>query len=142
MGLEQLQPGLVYRDTLPITDILTVPAMAPLYHSEVEMPPVFATAHMIGFIEWTCIAALRPYLLPHQRTVGILVDIRHTAATPTGMTVTAEVELIDIRDRQLRFRVSCRDDVEEIGGGFHERAVIDNDRFLNRVLNKGGSLTA
>jgi len=104
------------------------------------MPPVLATAQMIAFVEWTCVHALAPYLAPNQRTVGTRVEMTHTAATPIGMTVTAEVELISIDGRTLRFKVACRDEKEPIGDGFHERTVIDNDRFISRLARKTGAL--
>ena len=63
-------------------------------------------------------------------------DISHLAATPIGMTVTAEVELVELRGRKLRFTVSCRDDADLIGEGFHERAVIDHPKFMARVSAK------
>ncbi|MGA8258924.1 MAG: hypothetical protein WB783_01805 [Arenicellales bacterium] len=53
------------------------------------------------------------------------------------MTVTAEVELIRIDGRTLRFRVMCRDDAGPIGEGVHERVIVDYDRFLARTNAKG-----
>lgn len=94
------------------------------------MPPVFATAFMVAFVEHTCIEALAPYLDEHEWTVGTHVDISHRAATPVGMQVTAEVELIATEGRCLTFRVECRDEREVIGAGTHERVVVDAPRFL------------
>jgi fluoroacetyl-CoA thioesterase len=62
----------------------------------------------------------------------------HTAATPIGMTVIAEIELVSIDGRTLRFKAACRDEKEPIGDGFHERMVIDNDRFMARLARKQG----
>ncbi|WP_424031267.1 thioesterase family protein [Methylocella sp.] len=56
--------------------------------------------------------------------------------TPIGMTVAAEVELIAVEGRNLRFRVSCRDDDGPIGEGFHERAIIDHAKFMARLAAK------
>src|SRR5262245_45846168 len=100
------------------------------------MPPIFATAYLVGFVEATCVAALRPYLAPGQRTVGTHIDMSHSAATPVGMMVTAEVELVEVGERRLRFRVTCRDDAEVVGQGFHERFIIDFGRFMTRVEGK------
>jgi len=116
-----------------------VPAAAALFGSSAEMPPVFATAQMIAFVEWTCVAALAPYLAPHQRTVGTRVDMSHIAATPVGMNVTAGVELVEIDGRRLRFKARCRDEAEPIGEGFHERMVIDHTRFMQRLARKSSS---
>lgn len=137
MTLDDLQPGLRNRATIRVSEEMAVPASGQLFGSAINMPAVFATAQMIAFVEWTCVAALAPYLAPHQRTVGTRVDMSHLAATPIGMTVTADIELVEIDGRRLRFRVSCRDEIDVIGEGFHERAIIDHDRFMQRLARKG-----
>ena len=136
--LDDLKPGLRHSATVPVSEELAVPAGGRLFGSMMEMPPVFATAQMIAFVEWTCVAALAPCLAPHQRTVGTRVDITHLAATPIGMIVTADIELVEIDGRRLRFKVACRDEADVIGDGFHERAVVDHDRFMQRLARKGG----
>jgi fluoroacetyl-CoA thioesterase len=134
--LDDLKPGLRFAKTLTVSEALAVPAQARIFDPATEMPPVFATAQMIAFVEWTCVGALVPYLGAHQRTVGTRVEMIHTAATPIGMAVTAEVELIAVEGRTLRFKVSCRDAAEPIGEGFHERTVIDHERFMTRLARK------
>jgi fluoroacetyl-CoA thioesterase len=136
MTLGDLKPGLRHAATIMVSEKLSVPAQARVFAPGAEMPPVFATAQMIAFVEWTCVAALAPYLAPNQRTLGTRVDMTHTAATPIGMTVTAEVELIAIDGRALRFKVACRDEKEPIGDGLHERTLIDHDRFMARLARK------
>jgi fluoroacetyl-CoA thioesterase len=136
MSLDDLRIGLRHSASLTVSDRLTVPAQAAIFSPGAEMPPVFATAQMIAFVEWSCVAALAPYLAPHQRTVGTRVEMTHIAATPIGMTVTAEVELVALEGRTLRFKAACRDERELIGEGFHERTVIDHDRFMVRLSRK------
>jgi fluoroacetyl-CoA thioesterase len=131
-----LKPGLRHVQTLRIDALLTVPAVCRSFPSFADMPPVFATAFLVGLVEWACIELLRPYLAPHERSVGTHIDISHVAATPVGMMVTAEVELIDVHARVLRFRVSCRDEIEPIGAGLHERTLIDHAQFSARVEKK------
>jgi fluoroacetyl-CoA thioesterase len=135
-SLDDLKPGLRRSETIRVGEALAVPAQGRALGFAQEMPSVFATANMIAFVEWTCVAALAPYLAAHQRTVGTRVEISHSAATPIGMQVTAEIELVEIDGRRLRFRVCCRDEAEPIGGGFHERAIIDHDRFMARLARK------
>ncbi len=137
MPAEDLKAGLRHSATIRVGEALAVPAQGRLLGFAAEMPPVFATANMIALVEWTCVAALAPYIAAHQRTVGTRVDINHTAATPVGMRVTAEVELVEIDGRRLRFKVSCRDEAEPIGEGFHERMIVDYDRFMARLARKG-----
>ena len=139
MTLNDLQPGLRHTQVISVAAEHAVPASSQLFPGATEMPPVFATASMIAFVEWTCVAALAPYLARGQRSVGTRVEMTHTAATPIGMIVTAEVELIELKGRRLRFKVNCRDEVEPIGDGFHERTVIDRDRFMSRLARKRGS---
>jgi fluoroacetyl-CoA thioesterase len=134
--LDDLQPGLKHSATITIGEALSVPASGRLLGETADMPPVFATANMIAFVEWTCVAALMPYLAPDQRTVGTRVEMTHIAATPIGMHVTAEIELVEIDGRRLRFKASCRDEVEPIGDGFHERMVVDHARFMQRLARK------
>ena len=131
-----LQPGLRHVQTLRVDGPLTVPAVSQSFAGFVDMPPVFATAFLVGFVEWACIELLRPHLAPNQQSVGTHIDLSHIAATPVGMTVTASVELREVQGRVLRFSVSCRDEVELIGTGSHERTVIDRARFLARVESK------
>jgi fluoroacetyl-CoA thioesterase len=134
--IDDLKPGLRHSATITVGEALAVTAQAQLFDPLTEMPPVFATAQMIAFVEWTCVAALAPYLAADQRTVGTRVDMTHIAATPIGMNVTAEIELIELDGRRLRFKASCRDEVEPIGEGFHERTIIDHARFMQRLARK------
>jgi fluoroacetyl-CoA thioesterase len=136
MTLDDLKPGLRYSETLAVSEALTVPAQAQHFDPATEMPPVFATAQMTAFVEWICVHALAPYLATRQRTVGTRVEMTHTAATPVGMKVTVDIELVSIDGRTLRFKVACRDEKEPIGDGFHERTVVDNDRFMARLARK------
>jgi len=129
--------GLRHTQTIRVTDALTVPAVSAVFTSFAEMPPVFATAYLVGFVEWTCIEALKSHLTPEQRTVGIHVDLSHSAATPIGMAVTAEVELVAVDGNRLTFKVLCRDEIDVICEGRHERFIIDAAKFMKRVAAKG-----
>lgn len=131
-----LNPGLRHSERQTVTLRQTVPAVEPDWPGFRDMPAVFATAMMIGFIEQTCIQALRSYLSAGQHTVGTQIEVSHVAATPVGMTVTATVELIAVEGRSLLFAVSCRDDAGLIGEGTHRRAIIDLPRFLARLDQK------
>jgi fluoroacetyl-CoA thioesterase len=122
--------------TLRVDERLSVPALAERFAGMRDMPPVFATAFMVAFIEWAAIEALRDHLPAGQKTVGTHIDVSHAAATPVGMTVTAEVEIVAVEGRTLRFRVRCNDESGLIGEGFHERALIDEAKFLKRIAAK------
>ncbi|HUD95400.1 thioesterase family protein [Sphingobium sp.] len=111
----------------------TVPELGQGWAGFSDMPPVFATAMMIGFIEQTCIQGVRPYLTNAQRTVGTHVDVSHVSATPVGRLVTASIELTEVAGRTLHFDVSCSDDHGLVGEGKHERAIIDFERFMQKM---------
>jgi fluoroacetyl-CoA thioesterase len=136
MPRPDLQAGLTFSQSIDVDESLTVPSVSPRFGGFAEMPPVFATAFMVGFGESTCIEALRPYLLEGEHTVGTHIDMSHVAATPIGLHVKADVELVAVEGRKLRFRVRCFDALELIGEGTHERAVIRTASFLGRVEAK------
>jgi fluoroacetyl-CoA thioesterase len=133
---ERLIVGTAHRLQLRVDERLTVPALSGAFTGFSEMPPVFATAFMVGFIEWACIELLRSALPAEFKTVGTHMDVSHVAATPVGMTVTADVELVAVEGRKLRFLVRCSDEAGLIGEGTHERAIVDAAKFVRRVLAK------
>jgi fluoroacetyl-CoA thioesterase len=135
-----LSIGLIHTEKLVVQAKHTVPQVDTEWEGFKDMPPVFATAMMVAFMEQTCIMGLQPYLLPNQRTVGTHVDVSHVAATPVGMKVTAEVELIAIDGRALTYKVSCKDEAGLIGEGTHRRAIIDVEKFLQRLEQKSNHL--
>ena len=136
MPKDSLRPGLAHTETITVTDRLIVPEMADFFYNFASMPPVLATAYLVAFVEWTCVRALADHLLPGEASVGTHVDLSHSAATPVGMKATAEIELIEARGRKLRFKVACRDERDEVAAGFHERFVIDQARFLEKLAEK------
>jgi fluoroacetyl-CoA thioesterase len=136
MTPKSLVAGLTHEQTITVGERLTVPAVSSTFTGFADMPPVFATSLLVGFVEWSCIEALRPHLAPSQRTVGTHVNLSHGAATPVGLNVTASVELVEIEGRKLTFKVVCRDEVEVICEGLHERHIVDEARFLASVARK------
>jgi fluoroacetyl-CoA thioesterase len=136
MPNSELKSGITFQQNIVVTEKLVVPAMSELYSGFVDMPKVFATAFLVGFAEWTCIEALKPYLGGDESTVGTHVDLSHCAATPIGLKVTAEVELIEVDGRKLRFKIRCSDEKEIISEGFHERFIINYAKFFERVEKK------
>jgi fluoroacetyl-CoA thioesterase len=98
--------------------------------------PVLGTPVMINLIEAAALAAVEHLLPGGHQSLGIHLDVRHFAATPVGMHVIASAELIAIEGRTLSFRVEARDDKEPIGGGQHQRVVVNVARFDERVQRK------
>jgi fluoroacetyl-CoA thioesterase len=128
--------GLRHQVTVTVEPGLTVPEVSPAFANFQGMPAVFATAYLVALIEETCVQALKPYLGENQRSVGTHIDVSHTAATPVGMKATCEVELTAIEGPQLTFRIECRDDIDSISTGTHQRFIVDLDRFNARLEKK------
>jgi len=97
---------------------------------------VLATPVMINLIEAAALAAVEHLLPEGQQSLGIHLDVTHSAATPVGMRVRAEAELVKVEGRVLTFRVRASDAVETIGAGMHERMVVTLARFDQRVQKK------
>lgn len=98
---------------------------------------VFATPQMIALMEQAAASSVAAELEEGQGTVGTLLNVSHDAATPLGMKVWAETELIEIDRRRLVFDVKAYDECGLIGQGKHERFIIQNDKFLAKANAKG-----
>jgi fluoroacetyl-CoA thioesterase len=134
---DTLKPGIESEFTFHIPESKTVPALYPESVEFQEMPKVFATGFLVGFLEWACIKAINPYLeWPSEQTVGTHIDVSHIAATPPGFEVTAKVKLIKVDGRQLFFEVEAHDGVELISTGKHERFIIKKDKFDSKMKEK------
>ena len=116
--------------------LLVTPEHLAIRVKDAILPPVLATPVMVLIMENAALAAIRPYLDPGESAVGTAIDVRHVAATPQGHRVTADAEVIAVEGRTIRFWVSARDEIEDIGSGTHERMVVDLDRLNKRLAAK------
>jgi fluoroacetyl-CoA thioesterase len=97
---------------------------------------VLATPVMINLIEAAALTAVEHLLPSGHQSLGIQLDVTHTAATPIGLRVTATAEVSEVQGRTITFRVAARDEFEPIGGGTHKRVVVSVSRFDERVQRK------
>jgi fluoroacetyl-CoA thioesterase len=100
-------------------------------------PPVFATSRMVGLMEVAAARILRPHLREGEASVGVTVDVIHTAATPPGATVTATAKLVGRDGKLFLFDVSAADNAGEIGRGTHKRAVVATERLVAGAARRG-----
>lgn len=98
--------------------------------------PVFATPYMIALMEQAAVNALLSHLGEGEGSVGTLLNVAHTSATPVGMKVWAEATVTIVEGRKICFDVVAYDEVGEIGWGTHERSIIHLDKFLAGVQKK------
>ena len=116
--------------------LMVTPAHLANQFKDVSLPPVFATPMMVTAMENAALNAVRGYLEPGESVVGTLVNVRHLAATPAGHRITAEAEVTKVDGRRIEFKVSARDETEEIGNGTHERMVVDLARLDRKLAAK------
>jgi fluoroacetyl-CoA thioesterase len=93
-------------------------------------PAVFATTRMIALMEMAGARVLKPFLQTGEMSVGVTVDIIHSAATPIGAKVTATATYRGRDGKLFVFEVVAHDPAGEIGRGTHKRAIISSERLL------------
>ena len=127
-----LQPGATAEVSLVITPDVTADAMG---NRGVH---VLATPFLIGLLENAGAAVLRSEIPAGGGSVGTMVEMRHLAATPAGMTVRARATLIETDGKRFLFAVEAWDDTEKVAEGRHERYLVaDIQKFMNRAMRQG-----
>jgi fluoroacetyl-CoA thioesterase len=134
-----LAPGLTFTFRYKVPEDKTVPHVFPESARFREMPSVFATAYLVGLLEWACIEAMQPHLDAGEQSVGTGVWVTHTAATPPGLTVTVDLSVQKVEGRKLTFSVRANDGVDAICEGTHERFVVDRERFARKIREKAAA---
>lgn len=129
-----LTPGLTREETRLVTEEDSAARVSP------RVPPVFASARMIGFAEVVCAELMAEHLAPGETSVGVGFQFKHEAATPIGMRVTMKVTLLEAQGRMCTFEVEGRDEQDRICTGRHERAIILQEKFLARLAQKAGRM--
>ncbi len=128
--MENIKPGLEGEKTATVTEALTA------QHLHSGNLAVYSTPSMVALMEGAAVAAIDPLLPAGQASVGVMVNIRHLAATPLGHKIRARATVTGVDGRQISFSIQAWDEQELIGEGTHTRFVIDVARFLQRVQSK------
>lgn len=97
---------------------------------------VYATPAMIALMENTALQAVAEYLPEGYNTVGTHVNFKHLKATPVGMKVYCEAELLKVEGNKLKFQVEAFDEEGKIGTGEHKRFIIDEKQFMEEISRK------
>src|SRR5690349_8959888 len=130
LDLSSLHPGLSGTSELVVGEEHTAPSIGSgAIH-------VLATPVMINLFEAAALAAAERLLPAGYQSLGTGLDIRHVAATPVGMRVTASAVVEKVDGRTTFFHVEAMDEKELIGDGRHERVVVNVARFDERVQKK------
>ena len=99
---------------------------------------VFATPALVALAEKTCWMSVADALGEGNGSVGTKLELEHTAPTPVGMKVFVEAEIVSVSEngKMVDFQVKAWDEKGPIGQGTHTRAIINNERFLNKCNAK------
>jgi fluoroacetyl-CoA thioesterase len=130
MGEEKIVAGLRGSVSLTVGEEHTAPSIG---SGKVR---VLATPVMINLIEAAALDAVERLLPAGYQSLGTHLDVRHIAATPVGMRVTATAEVLRVEGRTVDFRVEARDEKDLIGDGTHQRVVVNVAKFDQRVQRK------
>ena len=136
---ETLQKGITFTHRYQVPIEKTVPFVFQESKLFQAMPSVFATAFMVGLMEWACMEALQPYMDEDEISLGTSVCVTHSAATPPGMQVEVEVTLLEVNGSRTKWSIVARDEKEMIGEGTHERFSIKGEKFKNIVTQKAAN---
>ena len=103
-----------------------------------QFPAVLATARMVALMEIAAARVLKPLLEPGELSVGVKVDISHTAPTPAGAQVVTTARYAGREGKLFLFEVSATDPAGEIGRGWHKRAIVTSERLQSGAAKRVG----
>jgi fluoroacetyl-CoA thioesterase len=127
---DQLRVGLTFEKTITVAESHTA------RHLAGKGIRVFSTPEMVRLMEECALEVVLPLLQPNQNTVGSRVEMRHQAATPMGMRVTARCTLVEIDRRRLVFQAEVHDELEKVGEGSNERFIVEREKHEQRIQEK------
>jgi fluoroacetyl-CoA thioesterase len=131
-----LRRGLTHRFQFAVPATKTVPQLYPEVAEFQSMPAVFATGFMVGLMEWTCMQLMAPHLDPGEGSLGVHIDVSHTAAIPAGLTVTVDSECLAVDGPRVTFAVKAHDGIDSISEGRHQRFIVVWEKFNSRLAEK------
>lgn len=94
---------------------------------------VYATPAMVAFMEYTSKELIRSFLSPEETTVGISLHVSHVRATPVGHEISVSAVISEVEGRKITLRLEAHDKEHLIGEGFHERVVVDREKFMGKI---------
>ena len=127
MTLDAIVPGLTGEMDITVAEEHTAP------HVGSGQVRVLATPVLVNLLEAAALKAMEHFVPAGHQTVGTVLNVRHLAATPAGMKVTAHAQVTRVEGRVLTFRVWADDEVEPVGEGEHQRVIINLDKFDQRM---------
>lgn len=100
------------------------------------MPRILCTPWLVWFLEHAARNAVLPLLEPGESTVGVALNLEHTAATPVGAEVVCRARVITADGPLITFQIEAHDEHERICRGTHKLRVIEAARLARKVEGK------
>ena len=112
-------------------------AASTLFPTEVNtFPPVLATSRLFALMELAASRLLQPLLELGQLSVGVLVEVTHSAPTPVGAEVRAIATYLGKEGKLYLFTVEAYDAGGQVGHGKHARAIVNTNRLLTGATSR------
>ena len=125
-----LRAGLEGHASAVVTEAMTAPAVGS------GSVAVYATPSLAALMEQAAVACVEPHLAAGEASLGVHLDLSHTAASPPGERVSARATLTGVEGRKLSFLIEAWDSIESIGKATHTRIVVDVARFRSKLAAK------
>lgn len=127
-----LTPGLTGHARAIVTPDLTAPSVGS------GTVAVYATPCLVALMEQAAVDCIERHLSPGEASLGVHLEVSHTAATPPGMSVSAVATLTAVDGRKLTFMIEARDAAGPIGKASHARVVVEAARFTAKLSARAG----
>lgn len=126
---EELTPGISRTRRIEVDAARTIDFMG-------EDARVYATPELVRDIETTCRDLLLEFVDPGTDSVGVRVELDHMAPTLLGMWVDITATVDKVQDRLVSFSVDCKDPLERVARGVHNRVVVGVESTAARLAKK------
>ncbi len=97
---------------------------------------VLSTPCLIAKMEKCAWQSVLPFMDEGCDTVGTFIEMKHLSASPIGIEVVCESELISVNGRALTFCINAYDKSGKIGEATHKRFMIKTLSFQEKATKK------
>ncbi|MDR1386959.1 MAG: hypothetical protein LBJ44_05110 [Propionibacteriaceae bacterium] len=132
--------GLTGVSTMVVGPAMVAPSLADQFAAFADLPLALSTSALVGFVEQACLELLDGHLDPGQFSVSVDVQLTHTIASPLGAKLTAELQVLSVEPRSVVVAVTISDDEAVVSVGQHRRAILNRERFEQRLAEKAERL--
>ena len=100
------------------------------------MEDLLATPAYVNLMIHAAIQTVDHRLPKGYITVGRTMEFTHEAPTGTGMSVSIQATVTEVRGNRVILEIIASDELGEIGSGRHERVVVNRDDWAKKVQER------